>query len=275
MPELSIRNHTVSYTVTGAGEPVVLLHGGGSSARQWKTLTDAVEAQFQCCAPDLFGHGESSAWDSTKSPLLADYAAIVEDVAAMNGQPFHLVGHSHGGAVAIAYAIISPKTLSSLTLIEPTLMHMLRVCDSPAWPEAEQLGKTHIDAVSRGESARIADEFLPYWIGDEAWQSMPPDRRTAIIDTMPAVAQFWASEFAEATPAEAYAQLDVPTLLIRGTRTRATAHEIVSLLHDLLPNSWLVEVEGAGHMAPLTHASDVNEAIVNHLTRHRGTTSPR
>ncbi len=257
-----------------AGEPVILLHGGGSSCRPWKALIAAIEAQFLCCAPDFFGHGLSSAWTSEEGPLLADYAAIVEAIAALHGQPSHLVGHSHGGAAAIAYAARSPKSLASLTLIEPTLMHLLRVCNSPAWVEAEQLGTKHIDAVSRGEPAKIADEFLAYWIGNDAWQAMPDDRRAAIIDTMPAVAQFWAAEFAEATPTEVYAQLDIPTLLVRGTRTRATTCEITSLLYDLLPNSQLVEVEGAGHMAPLTHANDVNEAIADHLVQHRRALRP-
>lgn len=268
MPELSIRNQNVSYAVTGVGEPVLLLHGGGSSGRQWMALTTALEAQFQCYTPDLFGHGSSSAWTDKATPVLADYAAIVEAITALAGEPIHLVGHSHGGAVALAYATGNARTLSSLTLIEPTLMHLLRICDSPAWPEAEDLGTKHIEAVSRGKSAQIADEFLPYWIGDKAWQTMLDERRAAIIDTMPAVAHFWASEFAEATPAEVYAQLDVPTLLIRGTSTRATAYEIVSLLHDLLPDSRLVEIEGSGHMAPLTHAADVNEAIAKHLAQH-------
>ena len=212
MPELTIRSHNVSYATAGGGEPVILLHGGGSSGRQWNSLTATIETQSLCYAPDLFGHGASSAWTTKEGSLLADYAAIVEAIDALNGEPFHLVGHSHGGAVAIAYATGNPNTLSSLTLIAPTLMHLLRVSNSPAWPEAEELGSKHIDA---------------------------------------------------------YAQLDVPTLLIRGTRTRATAREIISLLHDFLPNSRLVEIEGAGHMAPLTHAFNVNEAIANHLVRHR------
>jgi pimeloyl-ACP methyl ester carboxylesterase len=269
MPELPIRNQSIFYRIEGRGEPVVLLHGGGSSGRQWKDLTSELGAGFVCYAPDFFGHGGSSSWTSENGPLLADYTAIVEAIALLIGRPFHLVGHSHGGAVAATYAIGNPNSLASLTLIEPTLMHLLRVSQSPAWPEAEELGTKHIDAVSRGELSQIADEFLPYWIGREPWHSMPDDRRTAIINTMPAVAQFWASEFSETTPVKAYKQLTVPTLLVRGTTTRETAREIISLLHDSLPNSRLVDIEGAGHMAPLTHASDVNNAILQHLAQHR------
>jgi len=76
---------------------------------------------------------------------------------------------------------------------------------------------------------------------------MPEERRAAIIQTMPAVARFWASEFAETTPTEVYAKLGAPTLLVRGRKTRATAHDIVELLDGLLLNAAIVEIDGAGH----------------------------
>jgi pimeloyl-ACP methyl ester carboxylesterase len=269
MPELFVKRRRVSYAAMGAGEPVILLHGGGSNGRQWKTLVSLIADGCVCCMPDLYGHGASPQWDGEDEPSLEDFAAIVEAIAGMAGRPFHLVGHSHGGAVAITYAVRNVDALSSLTLIEPTLMHLLRIAGSAAaWQEAHELGFKHIDAVARGEAAEIADEFLLYWIGGDAWQAMPEEQRAAVIATMPAVAHFWTSEFAETTPAEVYARLDVPTLLIRGTETRATTREIVALLHGLLPDSRILEIDGAGHMVPLTHAPEVNGAIKHHIAHH-------
>ena len=112
--------------------------------------------------------------------------------------------------------------------------------------------------------------FLPYWIGQDAWDAMPQDRRQAIIATMPAVAQFWSSVLSETTGLGRYAQIKVPTLLERGTATTQAAREVVEVLADILPNSRLVEIKGAGHMAPLTHAEAVNAAIILHLDRHEG-----
>lgn len=94
---------------------------------------------------------------------------------------------------------------------------------------------------------------------------MPQNRRDAIVATMPAVAHFWASEFTEQTPLDAYAGIATPALLIRGSHTRATAHAVVDLLASILPNARTVEIDGAGHMAPLTHSRAVNEAVRTHL----------
>ncbi len=269
MPVLPITGCAVSYVTMGAGEPVILLHSGGSDGRQWKVLASLIADGCVCYMPDFYGHGATPQWDGKDAPSLEDYAAIVEAVANMAGQSCHVVGHSHGGAVAITYAIRNSEAVSSLTLIEPTLMHLLRIAGSAdVWREAKELGSKHIKAIKEGKAAEIADEFLPYWIGQDAWRAMPQDRRTAIIATMPSVAHFWASVLGETTPTELYAQLDVPTLLIRGTETRATARQIVELLHGLLPNSRVVEVEGAGHMAPLTHAAEVNGAIRDHIAHY-------
>lgn len=269
MPELLVHDSPISYRTCGSGEPVMLLHGGGSNGRQWMALVSELGDHRLCLLPDFHGHGASPPWLGILDPSLGDYAAIVEALENIVGRPFHLVGHSHGGAVAITYAVQHPEALRSLTLIEPTLMHLLRaVGSSDAWREARDLGHKHIKAIAEGKSAEIADEFLPYWIGDAAWHAMSEERRAPIIATMPAVAQFWSSVLKASTATDHYASMRAPTLLIRGTETRLPAHEVVDLLHEILPNSRMREIEGAGHMAPLTHPVEVNAAIADHISAH-------
>jgi pimeloyl-ACP methyl ester carboxylesterase len=257
MSSLSVNGLPISYMTIGQGEPVILLHSGGSHGGQWKELASLVSDRFISYMPDMNGHGRSPKLLKENAPSLNEYAAIVDALTNISGTPCHLVGHSHGGSVAIKYAITNPFSLASLTLIEPTLFHLLRITNNPAWAEIEALGLRHINAVSQGRSAKFADEFFSYWIGKNAWLAVPEEMRLAIIETMPAVAQFWASQLTEKTPADSYTQLGVPTLLIRGTKTKVPANEIVALLDELLPNSRTVDIDGAGHMAPLTHGRAV------------------
>jgi pimeloyl-ACP methyl ester carboxylesterase len=104
MSDLIVDGHSLSFRALGRGEPVVLLHGGGGSSRQWNALVSALSDRFSCYAPDFYGHGSSPAWPDSRPPSLDDYAAIVGAIADLISEPFHLVGHSHGGAVAITYA---------------------------------------------------------------------------------------------------------------------------------------------------------------------------
>jgi pimeloyl-ACP methyl ester carboxylesterase len=66
---------------------------------------------------------------------------------------------------------------------------------------------------------------------------------------------------------ESVAATGIPTLLVRGTATTLAARSVVELLRDQLPHASLVEIEGAGHMSPVTHAAAVNTAIAQHLAR--------
>lgn len=266
MPEIVVNGQRVAFAEAGGGEPVVMLHSGGSTARQWKPLASVLADRCLCLMPDFPGHGSSPPWQGSAGATLADHAAIVEAFADRIGRRFHLVGHSHGGAVALAYAAARADRLLSMTLLEPTLMHLLRLGGATqAWREAKALGQRHIAAVAEGRSAEIADEFMPYWIGADAWQAMPSDRRAGIVATMPAVATFWRAVFAEATPLETYAGIRVPTLLLRGSNTRPTTHAIVEILRDLMPHARLEVIEDAGHLAPLTHAAPVNRAVAAHI----------
>jgi pimeloyl-ACP methyl ester carboxylesterase len=62
-----------------------------------------------------------------------------------------------------------------------------------------------------------------------------------------------------------YARLDVPTRLIVGQHTPAPARAIVDELVRVLPNSHLRIVPHAGHMSPLTHATDVSALVGEHI----------
>jgi pimeloyl-ACP methyl ester carboxylesterase len=66
---------------------------------------------------------------------------------------------------------------------------------------------------------------------------------------------------------ESVAAAGIPTLLVRGTATTLAARSVVELLRDELPHALLVEIDGAGHMSPVTRPAAVNAAIAQHLAR--------
>ena len=272
MPIARLDGSGIVYSDEGAGPSVVLLHGGGSNRRQWTPLAALLSDRYRVLAPDIYGHGDSPPWPGAAEPGLADFGMIVGETTAAAAEPGgesqapHVVGHSGGGVFALTFAGLDPAAVRSLVLIEPTAVHLLQLAGrDAAWQEAHDLGRRHIDLIARGEAEACADMFLPYWIGQAAWDAMPPDRRAPIVAAMPAVAKFWAACFAETTGPAHYARITAPVLLMRGTRTTRACAEIVDLLADILPNATLVEIEDAGHMSPLTHPDQVNPAIAAFL----------
>ena len=110
----------ISYAGAGQdGDVVLLVHGYGGDRNSWLFLQEPLAARYRVYALDLPGHG-SSAKDVGDGTLgvLADAVTGVLD--AVGAERAHLVGHSMGGAVALAVAARDPGRIISLTLIAPS-----------------------------------------------------------------------------------------------------------------------------------------------------------
>ncbi|MFC6487193.1 acetoin dehydrogenase dihydrolipoyllysine-residue acetyltransferase subunit [Nitratireductor sp. GCM10026969] len=106
----------VTRSKGGEGTPVVLLHGFASDAASWAPL-EAHLHHRPVIRFDLPNHGKSP------KRRIADFAALVSELRhafdALGLDKAHLVGHSLGGAVALALADTRPRSVASLTLIAP------------------------------------------------------------------------------------------------------------------------------------------------------------
>jgi pimeloyl-ACP methyl ester carboxylesterase len=79
---------------------------------------------------------------------------------------------------------------------------------------------------------------------------------------------FW-SLIEEKTSLAAYTAIDVPTLILCGTRSPAPSRAITRLLAETLPHARHRTIRGAGHMSPITHPAEVNGLVVEHLLSNR------
>jgi len=101
------------------GEVVLLVHGYGGDRNSWLFLQEPLAARHRVYALDLPGHGTSSKDVGDGSVgVLAD--AVLGVLDSIGAERAHLVGHSLGGAVAVAAAARDPRRIGSLTLIAPS-----------------------------------------------------------------------------------------------------------------------------------------------------------
>ena len=99
------------------GTPIVFLHGFGADLSAWRGVWTSLEASHRMLVVDLPGHGASPV------PQAATFDALVDAVQAVLDEEgvshLHLVGHSLGGAVALALADAGTLDLRSLSLLAP------------------------------------------------------------------------------------------------------------------------------------------------------------
>jgi pimeloyl-ACP methyl ester carboxylesterase len=260
MRKLSIRGAAVAYTDHGDGPPVLLIHGSATSGRFWRALDERLAPRHRVVAPDLLGYGDTP-WTVD---LRVNDLDVVTAFARAIGEPLHLVGHSYGGALALRAALELGSQVASLVLIEPAAFNLL---DGAARAEIEAIAGRHLELVADAELEACAAHFMGYWIGADGWAEMSAETRARIVPTMPKIAAEFRLLFRQPETLHVYRRMRAPTLLVRGTRTTLAAHAVVERLAAALPRRKVVEIERAGHMAPLSHPDAVHAAIEVHLAR--------
>lgn len=246
--------------------PVMLLHSGGMSSRQWRLLSEALTPKWRVIVPDLLGSGAQPAWPhDARFEFQMEVDALLAALPA--GEPAHLVGHSYGALMALKIAQQQPDRVRSLALYEPPAFGILQSPpDHEALAELSALERNPVftDPVTGGNEAWMR-AFIGYWSGPDAWDQLPEPARAAFLRVGRKVFFEVSAIMTDRTSSEAYAALKTPALLMSGALSPLAERRVMQRLADAMTHGALRVFEGAGHMGPITHAHHVNEAIGRHL----------
>ncbi len=251
------------FQEAGTGPGVVCLHSNASHGNQWRALMQSLGTNYRVLAPDLYGAGRSPDWTAKRHLRLADEVALLEPVFERAGDPFVLVGHSYGGAVALIAALMHPERVAGLVLYEPTLFALVDA-QSPAPNDADGIREAVADAaaaIDAGDLDRAAERFIDFWMGTGAWQRTPAARKPAIAESMIHIRRWGRALSTEPTPLDVFATLEMPVLFMTGARSPLSSLAVARLLAPVLPDVERVVFDDLGHMGPITHAPVVNAHI--------------
>ena len=200
-------------------------------------------------------------------PLVEHELAVIDALLNIGNEPVHLVGHSYGGALMARMAVRAPGRVRSLTLIEPTLFHLLActqrtIAHLEIWEQAQRVIR-HVRAGNPEEAAR---GFIDYWVAPGAYDAMDGRVRASVTAGMSKLHDEWSFAFeAQGATLEALAALGMPIQLVAGSNTTRAAWDVVDVLRSIWPGAAYAQIAGAGHMTPLTHTAHVNDVVERFL----------
>ncbi|MBB6468200.1 alpha/beta fold hydrolase [Aminobacter carboxidus] len=244
--------------------PVLALHGTATTGRLWQGTEDYLRGRYRLIAPDLPGYGRSSRRTARD---ISDVAGMVLD--AMAGEaPMHLVGHGHGAAVALEIALLRPELVKSLTLIEPTLFHLLREgdrSDLALFTELASMAGKLAAAASGPNPAASMRIYVDFWYGTGAWRRTSEGLQQELGRHAEQVGRDLAIALAETWLASRCRELNCPTLAVMALDSPTASLRVTEMVSEAIPGARLAMIPGAGHMALLTDPHIVDPMIAAHL----------
>jgi len=239
-----------NYQLQGKGKLVLLLHGWGDSSKGLADLQIALGKTYQVLALDLPGFGGSQppkkAWNLDD---YADFLAAVLKKLELK-QPYAIVGHSNGGAVAIRAVgqdKLRPQKLVLLAASGIRHKHGAR--------------KAVLRAVAK--TGKLATARLPGRFRQALRQSLYTAAGSDLL-VVPGMEGTFKRTVAQDVQADA-ASIDEPTLLIFGEQDKAVPPADGERYHQLLVNSQLEVLQGVGHFVHLEQPTQVAKRIQDFL----------
>jgi len=230
---------------------ILLIHGSGVSARCWTNQLSGLAGALSVLAVDLPGHGESDPGDAASVETYAQAVANVLD--ALGTGPVVAAGHSLGGAVAIALAARRPDVVRGLVLlascakIPHTDGATERILSALPGPLRRMIFFSMAKKVLFAPGAAAGAVSA----GMEDLRACRPE---TMLSDMRAAKTMDMGERA--------ARLDLPTVILCGSRDKLTPPALSARLSNLISRSRLRIIEGAGHMLPLECPDRVNGEIL-------------
>lgn len=241
----------------GEGEPVVLLHGLGSSSHDWEYQIPVLSERYRVVAPCLrgFGDTEKTGGPHSVKTWSEDVIALLEYLGI---DSTHLLGFSMGGAIAFQTAVDHGHRLRSMTIVnsQPSfelnhwtkyMMVLSRIA------MARTLGMPRL-------ARYVAKRMFPLPEQAELKQRMierhSRNDRDSYVNAVNALAGWTVADLIEA--------IETPTLVLAADKDYTPVEEKDAYVRRM-SNARLVVVEDSRHVSHVDQADTLNQAVVDFL----------
>ncbi len=261
MPTIPANHINLYYEEHSNGQPLVFIHGLGSSTRDWEFQLSEFSKSYRVITFDLRGHGQSDKPAGPYSiPMMADDLAGL--LKALHISSAHIVGISLGGAVAFQFALDYPAMVKTLTIVNsgPSLG------GTPEQAKAEierrvgivqQVGMRAMgealapNLFPKPEHASLRNDFIAHWAENDPRAYIESTRSMLgwnVTDQLSAIA--------------------CPTLIISADQDYSPLAAKEAYV-KLMPHTRLVVIPDAHHATPIEQPEKFNAALTEFLSQHR------
>jgi pimeloyl-ACP methyl ester carboxylesterase len=254
---------SIFFEDVGAGSPVVLGHSFLCSGKMWRGQVPDLAGKYRVLNLDLRGHGRSGEVNRAFSlyDAVADVVTVLDHLGIEQAV---WCGLSVGGMVGLRAALTCPERVSGLILL-----------DTDAGPETA-IRKVRYHAMGLGARLIGIDPLVPsiarLMFGATTRRHNPTLvsewKREFSAVHVPSVLRGLDALMQRDSLLTRLRQIRVPALVLVGEEDSSLPPMLSRRIHDLLPDSNLVQIPTAGHLSALEQPALVTQAILEFLESH-------
>ena len=249
---LCLGDISLHYSQEGEGDPLVLVHGGGTDLTYWDDAIPHFAVRHRVIA-----YSRRYAEPNRNSPIDPDYSARTDGrdlaalITALELAPVHVVAHSIGGVAALFCAVGHPRLVQSLAVAEPPVLRWARgtPAGDAAWDRfLDGMWEPAAAAFRAGDMTGAMQIITDYFTGAGVFRRLRPAVQERILRN----ARDWQAFTTSSTPfppldRESVGALTVPVLMLSGERTIPIHRMVDDVLERTLARPERVQVPGASH----------------------------
>lgn len=243
---------------SGAGTPVVLVHGFGGNKETWLMCTPSLSRGRPLLIPDMPGYGDASPIGRDRATARAQAEAVVRLLDHAGVDRAHLVGNSMGGGISLRVATDYPDRVRSLSLIAS----VGPVVEKSQVAEALDRGENLLIPTSADDTAEflslVAERLPPVPRALRRYVAVQRIRTAGRLHEM--FAGWKNSAPADGIP-DSFGHIAAPTLVMHGQQDRVIHPSTGRALANQIPRSRLIELDGIGHVPQIEAPKSVGRAI--------------
>lgn len=257
MPYFDNEGCQLHYEDYGHGQPLLLVHGLGSSTRDWEYQIPLLARHYRVLALDVRGHGRS---DKPRGPYrIADFADdVVALIEHLQLPPVHLVGISMGGMIGFQLGVDRPELLRSLTIVNSG--PEVKARNAREWLE---IGKRwtlsrllSLDTIGKALGKLLFPKPEQAELRRKIEERWPQNDKRAYIASLNAIIGWGVRERLD--------RITCPTLVISADHDYTPVERKREYVAEM-PNAHLLVIENSRHATPMDQPERFNNALLAFL----------
>ena len=260
----NIQDKGLFFKEAGEGETIIFVHGSQEDYRVFMPQIDQLKKEFRVITYSRKYNypNENEYKKSTPFSPLTEAEDLEKLIKNIGVDKFHIVGHSYGGLIAIAYANRNKDKLKSITVSEPPMLG-LKECEESLKATNDGLIKKVSTAFKTNDSTLVMKAIFEFFVGKDIQNEISPEALNALKANLTEMKALVNSE-------NPFPRLDtnfeIPTMVFTSEYTMPILKCTNGALVKSIPNVKHVQISNASHDMWMSHPKIMSTYLKNFIS---------